>query len=128
MNKVNLLKMADYIETVPQKFFDMKTFGIKDSISHNCKTVGCIIGHCVVLDDPENIPRCKNNTIDFVGWEMKFTNTPDDVWEYLFGEEWINVDNTPTGAAKRIRHLVEDGLPENWREQSTGVDPLSYLV
>lgn len=34
--------------------------------------------------------------------------------------------NTPTGAAARIRDYVENGLPDNWRQQMRGKEPLSY--
>jgi hypothetical protein len=46
---------------------------------------------------------------------------------YLFGSDWVHEDNTPTGAAKRIRYFVANGLPENWKDQMSGKAPLSYL-
>lgn len=42
-------------------------------------------------------------------------------WNWLFGSEWEDVDNTPKGAAKRIRIFLESGVPEaflegNWED------------
>ena len=116
MNKDNLLRMADYIETIPQEQFDMRFFRAE------------IIGYCTVLD-PENLPRYGYGRIDFSTWSEKFTGLCvfSSDWSYLFASDWYITDDTPTGAAKRIRYYVEHGLPEDWEEQMYGVSPLSYL-
>lgn len=130
MNKENLLKMADYIETIPQEQFDMKEFRTldEDRVLPECNSVGCIIGHCTALD-ADNLPRYDGGKIDFNEWGQKFTEISrvSDDWYYLFSSWWKYTDNTPTGAAKRIRHYVENGLPEDWEEQIYGEAPLSYL-
>lgn len=127
MNKENLLKMADYIETVPQEKFDMEHFRFGDENAHECNSIGCIIGHCTILDT-NPLPMYSDGDINFGEWSQSFTGispfTSD--WTYLFGYKWIGIDNTPTGAAKRIRHYVENGLPENWRDIMCGYAPLPY--
>jgi len=130
INLENLLKMADYIETVPQDRFDMSRYRYGDTISHECNSVGCIIGHCIILDnlDNEDLPRRESKNINFLKWSEKFIGTDEhSVWVYLFWANWRNTDNTPTGAAKRIRYYIVNGLPENWYDQMLGVAPLSYL-
>lgn len=42
-------------------------------------------------------------------------------WDWMFGAAW-----GPRGAAARIRHLLDHGLPEDWREQMSGERPLCY--
>lgn len=129
MNKENLLRMADYIETIPQEQFDMEVFREGGRTSPKCNSVGCIIGHCTALDDPENLPRYFYGEIDFDLWSEKFTGIGlfSRDWRYLFGGGWAKNDNTPTGAVKRIRHYVEHGLPQDWEEQMRGEAPLSYM-
>lgn len=128
MNKENLLRMADYVETIPQEQFDMECYRYDDKTLPECNSVGCIIGHCTILD-ADNLPRYGNGTIDFFEWGEKFTGIGwrSVDWVYLFDGMWCDTDNTPTGAAKRIRHYVENGLPEDWIEQIHGEAPLSYL-
>ena len=129
MNKENLLKMADYIETIPQNDFHMGCYRNGFKKYHKCNSVGCIIGHCTILDEEENLPRRSDGEINFSLWSQRFTGITagSDEWYYLFGGDWSRTDNTPTGAAKRIRYFVEHGLPEDWLEQMNGVTPLSYM-
>lgn len=124
MNKENLLRMAEYIENIPQYLFDMDEFIAKN----NCGTVGCVIGHCVWLDNPANMPHFRSGNIDFFAWSEAFTglNSSSDEWSWLFSPQWAKVDNTPTGAARRIRAFVENGLPYDWDDQIIGGAELSY--
>ncbi len=123
----NLKLMADYIETVPPEMFDMRTFrdrGFETEIK--CNSVGCVIGHCVHLGPEFVIITC--GKIEFMFWSIRFTGLhyQQDQWKWCFDSNWDEFDNTPTGAAKRIRWLIANGLPENWEEQMNGIDPLCY--
>lgn len=130
----NLLKMADYIENVPQDVFSMDVYRSRFQYLHKCNSVGCIIGHCTVLDSLSNIPFNRDFsgdvTIDFSLWSEQYTgiSSCSGSWMYLFSFGWSgsNGDNTPKGAAKRIRYYVKNGLPFNWRKQLEGSEPLSY--
>ena len=116
MNKENLLKMADYIETIPQNKFDMinyrKNMGDVDVV---CNSIGCAVGHCTILD----MVNIQNNFIDeddgqikFFQWSEDFTGVNDmPQWNYLFTSKWRVVDNTTQGTANRIRHVVKHGFP-----------------
>ena len=128
MNTENLKLMADYIETIPQDRFDMNTFRRGESVKHECDSVGCILGHCTVLDE-RPLPMNFFDNIDFNAWSFDFTGLdPFSVeWDYLFSSFWTYGDKTPIGAANRIRHLLENGAPEDWREQMLGRAPLSYM-
>jgi hypothetical protein len=58
---------------------------------------------------------------------MKFTGVNIDGWQYMFGSAWVYIDNTPKGAAARIRHYVANGLPSNANRQRLGEAPLTYV-
>jgi len=128
MNRENLNKMADYIETIAQDRFDMGKFRTGEKVDHECDSVGCVLGHCTILDK-NPLPLDSSGDIDFSAWSLDFTglNPDSDECHYLFAGLWDSADNTPTGAAKRIRYIIEHGLPEDWYEQTRGRAPLSYL-
>jgi len=128
MNRENLKLMADYIETIPQDKFDMEIFRNGQQTEHECNSVGCVIGHCTVLDK-NPLPLHKDGDIAFYAWSKEFTGLEplSGEWEYLFSSDWEDMDNTPTGAASRIRHFLEHGLPQDGREQMAGYAPLSYM-
>ncbi len=136
MNRENLANMAEYIKTVPPGFVDMIRFretNVRDILAkveqtHKCNTIGCIIGHCTILDLEENLPRHWNGDIDFTVWSKQFTGLmpSSDEWKYLFGANWSTVDNTPEGAAKRIYYFLEHGLPATWKDEMNGKTKLSY--
>jgi len=126
MNKGNLKKMADYIETIPQDKFDMYHFREGESVKHECDSVGSVLGHCTILDR-RPLPLDKSGEIDFYAWSKDFTGLPSNSyeWQYLFFYSWSACDNTPVGAAKRIRHFLEQGLPKDWQKQMEGDASLS---
>lgn len=136
INRKNLLRMAEYIENIPQDRFDMGAYrsNMLDKTKHACGTIGCVIGHCTVLDDIENIPTLasslgvKPNTIDFSGWSESFTGLRhfSHGWSWCFGGEWADVDNTPKGASDRIKYFVKHGVPKNYKKQMKGRYPLVY--
>lgn len=127
-----LLALANHIEKVPQELFDMGQFRSKGEFTLNhCGTVGCILGHAPVvlkqlgLAVPVKIER---DEIDFIGLSTLFgIRIADPAWDYLFGGSWESVDNTPTGAARRIRWVVKHGVPNTWRNEANGLSALSYM-
>lgn len=137
MNKENLFLMADYIEKVPQVEFDMVCYRTEDTVSKDgevvCNSVACVIGHCINLVPRESLPLERDGDINYSLWSMDFTGLGRagyaEAWTWCFGTHWGadgGGDNTPIGAAKRIRYLIEKGLPTNWLEQMNGKAPLSY--
>lgn len=127
MNRENLRRMADYIATVPQSDFTMVRYRLSgDRVSHKCGSVGCVVGHCTVLDNAKNIPVNEMREIDFGLWSERFTGLTGDQWDWCFSDEWTYADNTPEGASKRINYLLEHGLPENSYHIMIGEDDLPY--
>jgi len=127
LNIKNLEEMADFIETVPSKIFNMLHIRMGGKVTPECDSVGCIIGHCTVLDK-RPLPRLFNGEINFYSWAEEFTGLLllPQAWCYLFSSNWAFTDDTPTGAAKRIRFFLKNGIPNDWLEQISGEAPLSY--
>lgn len=125
MNIYNLLKMAHHIKTIHISNFDMAMF---DAVDGKGNYVRDVIGHCITLDDKENIPYLESGDIDFAKWSESFTGLyrHSNEWYWLFSDEWQMSDNTPRGAAKRIVHFVKKGLPDNWTQQLRGRSRLCY--
>lgn len=132
MNIINLLKLADYLDTV-HSGFDMEDYcivkghGPRSVGPQNipeCGTVACAIGHgpkagIPVPDDCESWHDYSESAFGLEHFGVE--------WAWCFSGDWVHVDNTPLGAAKRIRLLVNGGgIPENARMQRKGYDPLSY--
>lgn len=121
----NLRKMANYIATIPQEVFSMSQYRTAgDRLEHKCNTIGCVIGHCTILDEPKNllIDPLDKNSIDFPRWSEKFCGIADmsDEWLWCFSPLWMYIDNTPTGASKRIYWLLDYGLPDDFMAQLDG--------
>ncbi len=120
--------MADYIRTIPQERFDMDRYRSNDRQTHECDSIGCVVGYCTILDDVNNIPKYSDGDIDFEKWSENFTGLGwwSGTWHWCFSSYWKQIDNTPTGAAQRIEWLLNNGLPQNWSNQLEGTDPLIY--
>jgi hypothetical protein len=92
---------------------------------HNCGTVACAAGHgpaagiplrrderVLTLDWWDGTPTAE---IDWAAYiKRAFGVSQGDDWTWMFGGDWADVDNTPQGAAKRIRYFLEHGVPEDF--------------
>ena len=127
-HKTNLLKLADYLDTLPDDYenFDMgeymqdeygETVWIKEQNKPVCGTVACAVGHG---------PAAGIRVYGDADWEAYadrvFGEIPYEDFQYMFGSEWSHYDNTPKGAAARIRTYVALGhAPEGWRYEDAKV-------
>lgn len=137
--------MADYIRTIPQEVFNMGLYrgevysGVSDCMATiKCNSIGCVIGHCLELDDEENIPRIDESIwgkpriggdmINFSEWSENFTGLDhmSIAWSWCFSSTWSRIDNTPIGASLRIEYFIKYGVPRNWEAQQFGDYPLVY--
>lgn len=142
IKKTNLRKMAKFILTIPEPKFDMSRFRAKPSrkggilflddseFTHECETIGCVLGHCTALDTEKNLNQYKSAYCGFEygAWSEEFTGIPvlSNDWDWCFSGVWVSVDNTREGASKRILYYLKNGLPRNWEEQMDGSTPLIY--
>lgn len=138
-NKSNLKKLADYLSALPEEYshFDMETFYRRIIIDHyekynfknfddgtylnECGTVACALGHG---------PAAGIEVGDSTNWYaygLKFieeNSSNEQVWGFLFSVEWVKIDNTPQGAAKRIYWILDGNkIPvrndwEDWEENN----------
>lgn len=128
-NLVNLKRMALYVSTLKQEQFDMEIFRHGQEIFQTCDSVGCVIGHCTILDKPENITRDENGRIKFWEWVHNFTGIDEnsDEWRWCFDSDWRYIDNTPKGASQRILYFIEHlKVPENMGDMLVGNAPVCY--
>lgn len=138
-NNRNLLALAKYLDElalpdhfdmnfyVDRKddggFGDMPAEVTKQEIN-TCGTVACAVGHLPVLFAPEqdeNWDKYVERVLDVRGYN-------DPVWDWMFSPPWAGTDNTPKGAAARIRYYVEHGLPSDWEDQRDGDAMLCYQI
>ena len=146
MNEVNLLKLADNLERVELKNFDMTFFrsfwseeyGIREAAyvdAGNCGTAGCVIGCSFLMKGFEPIasdytsPITESRYLDYDKYCERLFGI-DSIknkgeWDWCFCGEWARIDNTPKGAAKRIRYMIKEGVPVGWWMPSTR-DPSTY--
>lgn len=118
----NLEKMASHIEKLDPNMFNMEDWRdniITDDFTTECNTVGCVIGHCVSLDD-EDISEfvytkehatAENLRFSYASWSERFTGLSPygDCWKYCFSHTWAKTEPTPKEASKRIREVIEYG-------------------
>jgi hypothetical protein len=127
-HKANLLKLAAYLDTLPDDYerFDMYEY-MKDEDGDvvwittqnkpTCGTVACAIGH-----GPSAGVRVYGDT-DWGDYaDRVFGRLPDRCFDYMFSSGWTYYDNTPKGAAARIRTYVALGAaPEGWSYEDAKV-------
>ena len=136
--RANLEKLATHLEALPADYshFDMGSYfkkpteqygsDPKDAAAHTCGSVACAIGHGPFAGIPIGI--YEYYWTNYAERVFGFSDANDGAGEYLFSNKWEYVDNTAAGAAARIRSVLEDGCPVDWREQIAGEAPLSYSV
>jgi hypothetical protein len=132
MNRANLEKLAAYLESLPADYehFSMESYlrnaddyfywtSMADTLQ-DCGTVACAIGHG---------PAAGITPLPGENWDL-YTDRVFELeayqWSWCFSSSWHQVDNTPQGAAKRIRYMLDHGVPENVDRQKAGRDPYLF--
>jgi hypothetical protein len=115
LNVKDLTLLANYLEKLPIHYshFNMVRFNsafgtIPAEIEeHSCGTSGCAVGHAPFV---EGIPKPEKEELwsDY-SVRIAFLNDgflcedQESLWDFMFGPIWFEYDNTPHGAAKRIK-------------------------
>lgn len=140
----NLRLLATYLWHLPEdyKHFSMGDFSTKlmrdgellhfqpdDERTGNpveCGTVCCALGHGPAAGiEPDDGQEWDEYSEKFLPKGLGDGYSRE--WNHLFHWGWMNVDNTPKGAAQRILELLRLGLPVNYAAQREGTDPnLTY--
>lgn len=128
VNRENLEKLAAYLATGATRMqFDMSVYCVSDDddvlpIKHNCGTIGCAAGH-----GPSAGLKGKRGEDWGEYCERVFgISQNEDAWKWCFDCRWELADNTPEGAAARIRWMLEKGVPNNFYDQMWKEAPLCY--
>ncbi len=109
-NRANLTMLADYLESEKLRArFHMGQFQDGDIISWrdalDCGTVGCAVGHGPYA----GIPKTTSEGWGAYSMRVFIPSKSDDAWMFCFDDVWAHIDNSPQGAAKRIRYLLKHG-------------------
>lgn len=128
MNKVNLLKLADYLEGELKAVFNMEYYAdMSGSMSgenrHNCGSVGCAVGHAPYA----GITKLPNEPWETYALRV-FDVTPHE-FDFLFHGRWGSrtIMNDPNITACRIRYFVVNGVPIDWDDNWTWTPPVAEL-
>ena len=107
MNRKNLRILADYLESKKLKAaFSMETYSADgESYKPNCGAVGCAIGHGPYAGIPKRVSE------SWDAYDTRVFGLQGEALRWCFSSRWAEIDNTPEGAAKRIRYLLEHGAP-----------------
>lgn len=140
MNRENLEKLASYLESLPTgyKHFGMKTFVEQGGMSFeqadrspmagDCGTVACAVGHGPAAGIPplpiDGDADCWGE--DWFEYSDRVFGLNDPEWTWCFSGSWQMIDNTHHGAAKRIRHMLAHGVPDDGVAQSFGDAPYMF--
>lgn len=128
--ETNLRKLAAYLLTLPADYpkFAMSLFtqdgrGGQGHPAHlpDCGTAACAAGH-----GPSAGIRPKKGETWAQYSGRAFCETWSIEWDWCFAPFWARADNTAHGAARRILHMLERGVPRNAASQARGKAPLSY--
>ena len=117
INYLNLKKMFNHIlENVPEDMINIKQYRRHDDhFNHECKSIGCIIGHCIILDDWLKVPKLQDESIDFIEWSQNFTGFMyyDDNWLWCFSGNWYN---NREQALLRLKYFIDNkSVPNDWK-------------
>lgn len=118
LHRNRLMKLANLLDMVPKKSFDMRTYRTGSYGDHHvpCGTAGCAVGWAPSIMTERQL----GSVLDHDG-EISFPkvserhlgiNIDSFLWSFLFSAYWSKVDNTAKGAAARIRYFLNHGLPD----------------
>ena len=144
--RANLEKLASFLErAVPPPQFGMSMYVVANiggyrmslepyeavtEVYTQCGTVACALGHGPLA----GIKPKSGDTWDTYSKRVFVDVWADDQyqvtqdWKWLFSGLWSVVDDTPKGAAARIRYYLEHGVPDDVDGQIDGDTPLCYKV
>ncbi len=116
-----LRRLATIVESVPQDRFDMEMIISNLTLVDYEKTPtevaltykqACVLGQAFLHSTELGIPEMSyssfmNNAEALVLGVDGLLNVPDGAWAMMFSGNWTLIDNTPVGAANRIRYFIE---------------------
>ncbi len=132
-NPANLLRMVDWLETqCSPREFNMKDFFYSDeAVERFLKGEDPVVGYCgcVIGSVPKVFSEYRAEILDafyhrkpIISLLEKILGLKEQIvqeeshraWAWMFSGGWYYVDNTPVGAAKRIRYYLKYGNVPLW--------------
>lgn len=149
VNRKNLKTLAKYLEGLPADYehFEMSDYitgkqGNSEVVHYalnnggvdTCGTAGCAIGHGPAAGILFAVEDLEVNQYWASGYEVDwnkycdryFVPSNSPAFEWMFGGGWYNWDNTPHGAAARIRYFLKNGVPADAVEERNNGDDVWY--
>lgn len=129
--RANLAKLAAYLRTLPVGYphFAMRRFtqdgrGDGSDAAHTpeCGIAACAAGHGPLA----GIPPVAGET--WAEYSYRAFVYEGAEWDWFFGADWTNTDNTAHGAAERIEWFLANDLPDDAEDQRWGHAPLCYAT
>lgn len=139
MNKRNLTKLANYLDTLPDgyKHFDMNKFYAdrfdgfftSETNLNECGAVACAVGHGLVAGiTPLPHHWAKSGRINWASYSDDLFLRQSDAWDFMFASGWAVYDNSPRGAAARIRYVLSGGEIPDPRDLKDFYDTRRYQM
>lgn len=124
-NRANLEKLATYLEGLPEDYdaFTMAHYFIappKEEVRYAaenggvaaCGAAACAVGHGPAAGILVPAEFVGPSSVDWNGYAGLFVGHYDTAeYDWCFDGTWNRIDNTPSGAAARIRYLLAEGCP-----------------
>lgn len=117
--KKRLLKLADLLETVDERRFNLFSWSDPNFYEHKCGTTACAVGWAMTIPSfkraglvPEgywNVPTYKRSR----GWlaiQEFFGLSYTETVELFYVDQYSEENRNPYSVAKRIRELVSEGI------------------
>jgi len=126
----NLRTLAAYLRTLPTDYpdFAMSDFTNDAAGNGHPRIVGCGTAACAVGHGPAAGIAPLEYEKTWVEYSYRTLCDDADGWDWCFSGCWSDVDNSAHGAAARIEHMLDHGVPTDGHRQEMGLAPLSYTV
>lgn len=137
-HRENLQTLADFLDSVPEEHFGMRTYSKKGTTArecstpihaigflkaalqphedgtphHPCGTSACALGWAAVVFEDE-VQNMASQTFPALSNKLFGMCRPCEPWEFMFSADWHKDDDTAKGAARRIRFALAHGVPAN---------------
>lgn len=137
----NLEKLATYLESLPADYehFSMLDYycgerPAADYALHNgglgkCGAVACAVGHgpaAGILAPEEMVNR---SIVDWNAYAGLFVGSYETAeYDWAFYDNWAAFDDTPHGAAARIRYMLAKGTPSGFSRRDIRDLGLSFVA